>query len=245
MRSVLVLALLGLPAIAHAHIHLLEPLSRTDDVQGDPQKNQHCGTAAAGRTARVTTFLPGQTITVKWMETIDHPGWFRIAFQANGEVFGIPPASNGPNGAGAASNFPTENRTGMVDAVNGSMVFKDRIADGAVNVMRTETVTLPNIECTNCTLQFIQVMTNAGTYTTDAASDDIYFNCADITLTANAPDAGVPDMTADASVTDPGTNPGVDPSQVSGGCSAGGIAGWPAALALAGFAGRRRRRSHK
>jgi uncharacterized protein (TIGR03382 family) len=246
MRSVVTLALLGLSgSVAHAHIHLLKPLSRTDDPLGDPQKEQHCGNPAQTRTTRVTTFAPGETITVEWKETIEHTGWFRISFQPNGEVFRIPPASNGPNGAGAAGTFPTENLTGMTDpGGTGSMILMDRIADGAVNVTRTMSVTLPNMECTNCTLQLIQVMNNQGNapYTIDAASNDIYFNCADITLAANAPDAGVTAAEPDAGTGEPGGSNGVDPGKVSGGCSTGGGTGAPVALVLLGLVGLRRRR---
>ncbi|MBA3405988.1 MAG: hypothetical protein H0U13_15120, partial [Gemmatimonadaceae bacterium] len=85
------------PVAAEAHIHLTAPLARTDSMTGD-QKAQHCGVDGQVRTNRVTTFRPGETITVTWLETIDHPGWYRIAFQPNGSVFGIPPASNGPAG---------------------------------------------------------------------------------------------------------------------------------------------------
>jgi uncharacterized protein (TIGR03382 family) len=236
MRSVLVVALLGLPAIAHAHIHLLQPLSRTDDSVGNPQKDRHCGDPAVTRTARVTMFKPGETITVRWAETINHPGWFRISFQPNGETFRIPPASNGQAivaGSPQASNMPTEDLTGMMDpGGTGGMILKDRIPDGTT----TTTVTLPNMACTNCTLQLIQLMINNPPYTVGVDSNDIYFNCADITLAADAPDGAV-DTGPDA-----GTDMGFDPGMVSGGCSAGGIAGWPAILALAGLAGRRRRR---
>jgi MYXO-CTERM domain-containing protein len=249
MRSVLTVALLALSgSVAQAHIHLLKPLSRVDDGINDPQKEQHCGSMAQTRTTRVTTYKPGETITVEWMETIEHTGWFRISFQPNGEMFRIPPVSNGPNGAGAAGNFPTENLTGMVDPgpnSTGSMILMDRIPDGAVNVMRSVQVTLPNMECTNCTLQFIQVMNNAGNapYTVDVASNDIYFNCADLTLAANAPDAGVPVTGgADAGTEEPGGGGGVDNGKVSGGCSTGGGTGAPVALALLGLVGWRRRR---
>jgi uncharacterized protein (TIGR03382 family) len=239
MRSVLALALLGLSgSVAQAHIHLLKPLSRTDDLT--KLKEQHCGDPLQTRTTRVTTFKPGETITVEWKETINHPGWFRIAFQPNGEVFGIPPASNGPTGGGAASNYPTENLTGMTDPMNGSMILMDRIADGPVDVVRTASVTLPNMECTNCTLQIIQMMTDKDPYSIDTMSDDIYFQCADITLAANAPDAGVSATDPDAG-TDPGTG-GVDPGKVSGGCQTGGGSGAPVALVLLGLVGLRRRR---
>jgi MYXO-CTERM domain-containing protein len=253
MRAVLALILLGLStSIAYAHVHLLEPLSRTDDPLGDPQKEQFCGQAGSTRTTRVTMFHPGDTITVKWVETIAHPGWFRIAFQPNGEVFEIPPPSNGNavvNGTPQASNFPTENLTGMTDPTTGTMILQDRIANGNLNETRMMQVTLPNMECTNCTLQMIMVMENNPPYTNDAASNDIYFQCADLTLAKDAPDAGATGE-VDAG-TDPGGSnnegSGADLGKVSGGCSVGGSAGrgtmLPIALALLGLVMRRRRRA--
>ncbi len=206
-------------------------------MTGD-QKAQHCGVDGQVRTNRVTTFSPGETITVTWLETVNHPGWYRIAFQPNGSVFGIPPASNGPAGNGTASNFPTLNQEGP--DVGGSIVLKDRIPDGTL----TTTVTLPNVECANCTLQFIQVMTDKPLYTVDALSDDIYFNCADITLSNGAP-------MVDAGPVQPGADAGADPmnpggsSDTSGGCATTGGTGLAAGLSLLGLAiaGRRRRRS--
>lgn len=134
--------------------------------------------------------------------------------------------------------YPTEDLTGMIDPNGtGSYILKDRVPDGG-----TVEVTLPTMECANCTLQLIQVMTNAAPYTTDALSDDIYFNCADLVLAANAPDAGV-FVTADGG-DDPGGGGGVNRGTETGGCSAGGSGGgWLAAFAVAGFAIRRRRRS--
>ncbi len=241
MKRVLVVGALLVPSLASAHIHLTFPTSRTDNVQGDPQKAEHCGTVGYSRAAnptRISTFLPGQTITVTWAESIQHPGWFRIAFQPDGEVFGLPPASTGPTGGGAASNFPTANQEG-VDAANNSIVLVDRIPDG----MTTQSITLPNMECSNCTLQFIQVMTDSAPYTVDTLSNDIYFNCADLVLAANAPDAG-PGATVDAGVT--GDAPaagggGTDP--VQGGCAVGGSSGLVGGLALGlALVGVRRRR---
>jgi uncharacterized protein (TIGR03382 family) len=248
MRAVLAVALLLSTSIAYAHVHLLEPLSRTDDPLGDPQKEQFCGQTGSTRTTRVTMFHPGDTITVKWVETIAHPGWFRVAFQPNGEVFEIPPASNGNaivGGAPQASNFPTENLTGMTDAATGTMILQDRIPNGNVNETRMMQVTLPNMECINCTLQMIMVMQNNPPYTTDAASNDIYFQCADITLAANAPDAGIP-SDIDAGMDPGGSNnegSGTDLGKVSGGCATGHGTGLPIALALFGLVIRRRRRA--
>lgn len=231
MRSFLLAsALLAWPLTAAAHIHLTAPTARTDSVTGD-QKDGPCGVLNQERTTRVTNYQPGETIMVTWSEPIQHPGWFRIALQPNGDVFPIPPASNGPSNVGA-SNMPTEDRTGMTDAPTGAMILKDRIPDGTLMTQ----VTLPMIECTNCTLQFIQVMIDKPLYTTDAASDDIYFNCADVTLAANAPgaDAGVsgePD--AGGSTANP---------EATGGCStSGGGAGVLVGLALLGLVTKRRR----
>jgi hypothetical protein len=223
-----------------AHIHLLEPLSRTDNMRGDPQKTRHCGDSAVTRIAsRVTTYAPGQTVTVKWAETINHKGWYRISFQANGETFRIPPASNGAAGDGSPSNYPTEDLTGMVDpGGTGSIILKDRIPTAT----HQWDITFPNIECSNCTLQLIMMMTDNKPYdadvTTDADANDLYYQCADITLSANAPDAGV------VSGADAGTGAGPDAGTTppdSGGCSAGGC-GWPGLSAWVLFAARRWRR---
>lgn len=114
-------AVLGLSSSAFAHIHLTNPLSRTDNVQGDPQKNGHCGDPAYSRAAnptRTTVMPPGATITVTWAETINHPGHFRIAFQPNGDTFSLPPIGT------AVGNYPSaaEDQTGMTDAATGTMI---------------------------------------------------------------------------------------------------------------------------
>lgn len=237
MRPFFLVTALGLlpVGIADAHIHLTQPLARTDELTQD-QKEQHCGVAGQVRTTRITTFTPGQTITVNWLEPIMHPGWFRIAFQPNGDIFGIPPASNGPSSVGA-SNFPTEDRTGMVDAANGSIVLADRINGGTL----TKDVTLPTMECNNCTLQIISLMIDKPPYTVDTLSDDIYFNCADITLATNPPDAGVaptPDAGEGGSGSS-GNNPG---GEITGGCSTSSGAGLAVGLSLLGLVSLRRRR---
>lgn len=209
-----VLTLLGMTATASAHIHLTYPKSRTDLPTGD-QKEQHCGNplyVRADNPTRTTTFAPGSTITVTWDETIDHPGYFRIALQPDGEIFPIPDV---PEGGG----FPTENRTGQIDEATGAIIIADAIPDGRVNMP----IQLPDIECTNCTLQFIQMMTDKPPYTTDLNSDDIYFNCADISLVAGAtnPDPMEPDQGSGGGSGSGEEDPGVEGegALVEGGCS--------------------------
>jgi MYXO-CTERM domain-containing protein len=208
MRIVIaVLVVAMLPAgIVDAHIHLTNPRARTDSLTGD-QKDQHCGVAGQVRNpSRVTTYRPGETITVTWMETVEHPGHFRIALQPNGDTFGIPPPGNGP-----PAGFPSLDQTGMTDST-GALILKDFIPDETLSTQ----ITFPMMECNNCTLQFIQVMTDKPPYTIDTLSDDIYFNCADITLSNTAPqqpDGGI----------GPGGDAGVDPADPEGGgcCSSG------------------------
>lgn len=242
-----VLILVSWQASAFAHIHLVTPIGHTDLLTGD-QKNEHCGDIVAYDRAahpeRVTTYAPGATIEVKWLETIDHPGHFRIAFQPNGTVFRIPQNVGG-------GGFPTLDETGMTDdkavgtagalpgsAVTNSMILLDQIADGTLSKM----ITLPNIECDNCTLQFIQVMTDKPPYTIDVNSDDIYFNCADIVLKAGTPppsatpDAGVP-ATGDAGT----ENDPNGPSATTGGCSTTSTSS-SALFGIALLVGLRRRR---
>lgn len=227
MRSAVALALLTFTSVgvAEAHIHLLQPMARQTDALGDPQKEMNCGSAALTRTTnRVSTYAPGATITVMWSETINHTGWYRIAFQADGENFHLPPG--GPNGG-----FPDVDQTGMIDNTTSTHVLRDMVADGTSQI----DVTLPNIECTNCTLQLIQVMTNGGP---PYDVSNLYFNCADLVLAANAPDAGTQVTDPDAGV-DPGTGP--RSGSETGGCSAGGSSG-AGLLALLGLVGFRRRR---
>ncbi len=200
---------------------LTYPPPRTTSLKAGP-----CGAAGSTRGANVTTLMAGSTITVKWDETIDHPGHYRISFDTDGQDFIVPLTAND-------STMGLEN------------VVADLIMDiqGAPlpDAPRPYTfdVTLPNIECTNCTLQLIQMMTDKPPYTTDAASNDIYYQCADITLVANAPDAGTGSM-PDAGMDEGGSNnPGN--GEISSGCSTGNPTGI-GALALLGLVGLRRRR---
>lgn len=224
-------AVLLLPAVAAAHVKITSPTPRSSTVL----KERHCGMAGLSR-ANVKTVAPGSVLHVEWDEYIAHPGWYRISFQQNGDVFEIPPASNGADGNGGASNYPTEDLTGKADPVTGSIILADRIQHPKLAL----DVTLPNVECTNCTLQLIQMMTDKPPYTIDAASNDIYFACVDLVLSANAPaDPGTPTDPGEGMPTDPGDTSG-GPGSTSGGCSAGGESG-AALLAAAALLARRRR----
>lgn len=111
------------PAFGHAN--LLEPLPR-DDIA---HKTGPCGPTT--RSATPAIFAPGETITVRWEETIEHPGWYRIAFAPAGEV-------------GFDDNI-------LVDDI-------PDIQGGTLPRLYEQVVTLPAEPCDDCTLQLIQYM---------------------------------------------------------------------------------------
>jgi hypothetical protein len=180
-------------SVANAHIKLDAPKARSNDqVQ---LKYGPCGQSTSKRTANVATFKPGETITVKWTETINHPGHFRISFDPNGE------------------NFPDPKS--FTDFASGPTDLVDNIPDNTVAMGNAYSVdvTLPNIECTSCTLQVIQVMTDKPPY---GDGNDVYYQCADLILASD--DAG---SDSDAAATDSGSSIDAGTTPSSGGCSIG------------------------
>lgn len=155
MRTLL--ALLLLSGTASAHATLTSPSPRTADNKAGP-----CGAAGSKRGTKVAKFSPGQTITVEWDETVDHPGHYRIAFDDDGDDVFVNP--NNPN-----DNFASTLMEPIADKVGGHY---------------TQQITLPAKPCTNCTLQLIQVMTTQVPY------NSFYYQCADITIGDGGGDGG-------------------------------------------------------
>lgn len=228
MRPLVLLAALAWSVPALAHIDLITPEARYDDNE---QKRGPCGRAGGERTTNVSAFEPGATIEVVWEETVPHPGYYRIAFDEDGDDnFGDPIAPGEGNPADV-------------------WVLLDEISDQAADPYRVE-VTLPDLECTNCTLQLIQVMTDKPPY---GDGNDIYYACADLELQygAGTPEPGDTDTTPPTG-TDPGPTdtdaPDSEPldsaapvvEEEKKGCNSSGAPfGW-AALGLALLAIRRR-----
>lgn len=145
---------------ASAHIALDFPTQRHESM--NDIKTEPCGPAGGStRTtdpSRITTFEPGETITVEWHETINHASHYRIAFDDDGQ-----------------DDFPTIN--GPDDIVDPPTlpILLDGIPDktSATDTFAVE-VTLPNITCDNCTIQLIQYMYDR--------AEPFYYVCADIAL---------------------------------------------------------------
>lgn len=163
------LALLTLwPAGASAHLGLESPASRYGP---DVLKVGPCGVGGGERTDTISYFEPGETIEVRWREYVDHPGHYRIAFDADGTDDFVDPAT-------------------MMELYSNDAVLVDGIPDeGPGQESYSVTVTLPDVTCDNCTLQVIQVMYDKPPYTTPG--NDIYYQCADLVLGQEGPPVDV------------------------------------------------------
>lgn len=112
---------------AHARLKSTGDVVPRSDSAG--LKTGPCG--GVPRTSNAREFEPGQTITVEWEETINHPGRFEFYFsQANDSGFSLMKTVN--DGQDGSADLPHQYST---------------------------TITLPRTPCDACTLQMIQVMT--------------------------------------------------------------------------------------
>ena len=165
------IALGALAAPAAAHLSLSQPPSR---YGGQQLKPGPCGRDGGGRTQNVTTYAPGETIEVVFDEYVDHPGYFRVSFDRDGDDDFVDPACL----AGCDTRNPT------MEMYSNDAVLLDGIADrngGQYRVM----ITLPDGECDNCTLQVIQVMFDKPPQT--SPGNDLYYQCADLVLRGDGP----------------------------------------------------------
>jgi MYXO-CTERM domain-containing protein len=221
---------------AHAHIRMEGVLkSRTPDglLPGldDAQKMSPCdGARSAGP---VYTFQPGTTITLSVEESIPHPSYYRIAFDNDGEDGFKEPKSIKPIVASRPCPYDKDDQCGQSDFCNvydpnGPRVLWDNLdphASGGGNY--SWNVTLPDIECENCTIQVIQVMEDTvhGAYcpqgscaAASASLEDIYHRCINIKLKRGATNS--PGVS-----TSMGNKNGIDCSKQAGSTPDAGVGG--------------------
>jgi len=156
---------------AAAHLALESPPSR---YGADVLKEGPCGVAGGGRSGTVTELEPGARIEVVWDEYVDHPGHFRISFDADGDDDFVDPACL----SGCDTPFPE------IEVYANETVLLDGIADTPQGGRGRAAVTLPDLECERCTLQVIQVMYDKPPY--GVPGNDIYYQCADLILRRGA-----------------------------------------------------------
>lgn len=159
-------------ASASAHIQMMSPLPRYESRNANKScpcgaggSNRSCNVERDGtdnfRSACVTTFEAGSTVTVRFEEYIGHGGRYRVALDPVGSDFydfnehillDVPDPSGSAGNTGEGSTWELE-------------------------------VTLPNEPCENCTLQLIQAMHgDTVNEVPDTADLSSYYVCADIRI---------------------------------------------------------------
>jgi uncharacterized protein (TIGR03382 family) len=181
----------GTSALAHIS---LEQAGTHKSRYGDTElKGGPCGLAGGKRGTHVYTYEPGETITVSLKEYISHPSYFRIAFDNDGDddfkdpasISPIDPARKCPDGPG--------DHCGASDFYNSPAVLPQmdnldpHLATPGAGTKFTWKVKLPEVECSNCTLQIIQVMQDDASHgpydpTPGVGVADLYYQCIDLVL---------------------------------------------------------------
>lgn len=178
-------------AHAHAHFKLMIPLSwLNEDAQGGPQKGSPCGPGNSRPfigddvqpipvSTAVNTYHAGETVTVKWQETVYHPGYFRIsiakttAANATNDDFPDPPLTDTENCHYDESAVQTTPHGNVL--ADGLYMASDVTG---TNRSLSQDVKLPDEPCEHCTLQVVQVMKD------HPAASCFYFHCADLKIVA-------------------------------------------------------------
>ena len=177
-------AIVAVPAVLGAHFKLIEPASWiVESERGDPQKAAPCGTdPKAEMSGVVNKAVGGSKIHLKVLETIYHPGHYRVALAVNSrEELPADPATverttdKGPRSVWAAIQSPPQLPT-LADGL-----FQHYTRPATPQTYEAD-VQLPNINCPKCTLQVIQFMADHGYNQPGGYS---YHHCADLTITAD------------------------------------------------------------
>ncbi|MEN9578163.1 MAG: hypothetical protein RJA70_1172 [Pseudomonadota bacterium] len=193
--------------VAAAHLTITDPPDRGGAVKEGPCEGKPRGTTPKAYTG-------GAKVTIKWTETIEHEmGFFRISLDPTGDKFdadndGVP-------------DHPVD-RTGAFGNGNESLKLLD-IPDRDINMDGkpdyTAEITLPNIDCTACTLQVQQMMGDKVSSAGDL-TNHIYYRCADITITKDAAAGGTGGGAAQG-----GAGGGAAQGGAGGGAAQGGAGG--------------------
>jgi hypothetical protein len=184
MTRILAAALVLLPATAHAHFVLEYPeASFEQNILGDPQKDTPCGGEGGSPTGIVTQLNAGETITLRWRETIYHPGHWRIALSDNTGDFFDPTISLDGNQVSTGATI-TDPPVAPIIADN---LFPRTAPNGQGETFEYD-ITLPTTPCASCTIQVMQFMLGHG------PPNYMYFHCANIEIVGAPPppDAGTP-----------------------------------------------------
>jgi len=176
------LAVAATPGLAH--FRLLEPASwLQEDERGDPQKMGPCGgtSADAGKpSGKVTSVQGGDKLHLKILETIYHPGFYRVALAVNSRdelpkdpVARTEPSPGGPRAIAGAIEYPPIPPV-IADGLFQHITRFDKEQEADIEI--------PNINCSKCTLQVIEFMAAHGL---NKDGDYTYHHCAVLQIRAN------------------------------------------------------------
>ena len=188
--------LLNIPRVANAHISVDQGGTHLSRYSDSGLKESPCGVAGGTRGTNIYTYRPGDTITISIKETVSHPSYFRIAFDADGDDGFLTPSGT----AGEFGNCAGDPAcgAGKEDYCNNDAVLLDHLDPHAsafgTTPIYTWSVTLPDVECDNCTIQIIQVMNDLNVHTAPYPQDDVYYQCIDIVLSNSADLVGDPQL---------------------------------------------------
>ncbi len=196
-------------AASHAYITSHQTRYGMGEIKDGP-----CGRAGGGPGEVRYTYGPGETITIEFEEFIDHPGYFRIAFDEDGDDDLVDPAD-------------------FYDYYTSDAVLLDNIPDKDGGSYVVE-VTLPDVECENCTLQLAQIMTDKSPY---GDGNDLYYSCVDLRLV----EGGESTVTGELNETGESGEAGGQAESSGTGCSCRSAPAPASALALLPLLGLRRR----
>jgi hypothetical protein len=144
------------PTLTFAHARLKPSVGVLPRSTNAGIKSGPCGNFPAS--LNPPTLTGGQQLTLTWEETIDHPGRYEIYFSQSGD-----------------QNFVL---LATIPDIQGNTI--------PLPHQYSHTVTLPDVNCNNCTLQMIQVMTE------NPANPSLYFSCADMKVVASSPNPAPP-----------------------------------------------------
>jgi len=178
-------AAIAAPAVVQAHFKLLEPATWiVENERGDPQKAAPCGAVPDVKASdAVTKVTGGSKLHLKVLETIYHPGHYRVALAVNSRSeLPVDPITvekmteRGPQSVWAAIQSPPQ----LPVIADG--LFQHYTRPASPQTWETD-IQLPNITCAKCTLQVIQFMADHGYNQPGGYS---YHHCADLAITADS-----------------------------------------------------------
>ena len=164
---------------SYAHVDINWPPMRNGNQKIGPCENTDAKTPV--------TLRGGSTLTIRITETIQHPGHFRVLFDrdtSNGEDFPLHQACDEELSPGELPVDTTILTDRLLPAPGKHCADFDSPATRTPvnNAEYSFDVTLPDIECENCAIQVVQVMTDKAEVWSNQGGSGLYFRCADVRL---------------------------------------------------------------